>query len=220
MRLHDRAVFGSFLAGGNGLALAAVQQLAAGRGDALVYLHGVEGTGKSHLLQAVCAAVPGAGYFPLAQLRQIGPGVLGGAAQLPVIAIDDLDLVAGDDDWELRLFGLFNESLARGTRLAVAASVPAAHLGASLPDLRSRLASMPQFALRPLDEVQQREALQARAAQRGIELPEDTVLYLQRRFARDMGRLHELLDRLDLASLQQQRRLTVPFIREVLGEPP
>jgi DnaA family protein len=220
MRLHDRAVFGSFLAGGNGLALAAVQQLAAGRGDALVYLHGVEGTGKSHLLQAVCAAVPGAGYFPLAQLRQIGPGVLEGAAQLPVIAIDDLDLVAGDDNWELRLFGLFNECLARGTRLAVAASVPAAHLGASLPDLRSRLASMPQFALRPLDEVQQREALQARAAQRGIELPEETVLYLQRRFARDMGRLHELLDRLDLASLQQQRRLTVPFIREVLGEPP
>jgi DnaA family protein len=220
MRLHDRAVFGSFLAGGNGLALAAVQQLAAGRGDALVYLHGACGTGKSHLLQAVCAAVPGAGYFPLAQLRQIGPGVLEGAAQLPVIAIDDLDLVAGDDNWELRLFGLFNECLARGTRLAVAASVPAAHLGASLPDLRSRLASMPQFALRPLDEVQQREALQARAAQRGIELPEETVLYLQRRFARDMGRLHELLDRLDLASLQQQRRLTVPFIREVLGEPP
>jgi DnaA family protein len=220
MRLHDRAVFGSFLAGGNGLALAAARQLAAGGGDALLYLHGAGGTGRSHLLQAVCAAVPGAGYFPLAQLQEIGPGVLEGAAQLPAIAIDDLDLVAGDANWEQRLFGLFNDCLACGTRLVVAATVPAAHLGVSLPDLRSRLASMPQFALRPLDEAQQREALRLRAAQRGIELPEETLLYLQRRFARDMGRLHELLDRLDLASLAEQRRLTVPFIRDVLGERP
>jgi DnaA family protein len=78
---------------------------------------------------------------------------------------------------------------------------------------------MPQFALRPLDEAQQRAALQLRAGMRGIELPEETLLYLQRRFARDIGSLHELLDRLDLASLQEQRRLTVPFIRAVLGEP-
>ncbi len=220
MRLQDRAVFASFLAGGNGLALAAARQFAAGSGDALFYLHGIEGTGKSHLLQAICAAVPGAGYFPLAQLLDLGPGVLEGAARLPAIAIDNLDVVAGDPHWELPLFSLYNDCLACGTRLAAAAPVPATQLGFSLPDLRSRLAAMPQFALRALDEAQQREALKLRAAQRGIELPEETLLYLQRRFARDMGRLHELLDRLDLASLREQRRLTVPFIREVLGERP
>ncbi len=225
MRLQDRAVFASFLPGNNMLALAAAQALAAGNGngngngDALLYLHGVGGTGKSHLLQAFCAALPGAGYFPLAQLRELGSEVLEGLAGLPAVAIDDLQAVAGDVAWERQLFGLYNECLARGTRLVVAAPAPAVAAGVSLPDLRSRLAAMPHFALRPLDEAQQREALQLRAAQRGIELPDETLHYLQRRFARDMSRLHDLLDRLDLASLQQQRRLTVPFIRQVLGEP-
>jgi DnaA family protein len=216
MRLRDRAVFASFLAGSNGLALVAAQQLAAARGDALLYLHGGESTGKSHLLQAVCAAVPGAAYFPLAQLRELGPGVLENVAQLPVIALDDLDAVAGDPQWERQLFGVYNDCLARDTRVVIAAPVPASDLAVGLPDLRSRLAAMPHFGMRPLDEAQQREALRLRAAQRGIELPDDTVQYLQRRFARDMARLHELLDRLDLASLQEQRRVTVPFIREVL----
>jgi DnaA family protein len=161
--------------------------------------------------------VPGAGYFPLAQLRELGAEVLDGVGALPAIAIDDLQAVASDPAWEQQLFGLYNECLARGTRLVVAARAPAADVGIRLPDLRSRLSAMPHFALRPLDEAQQRAALQLRAAQRGIELPEETLLYLQRRFARDMVRLHDLLDRLDLASLQEQRRLTVPFIREILA---
>ena len=220
MRLQDRAVFASFLAGGNALALAAARQLASAQGDSLLYLHGTQGTGKSHLLQAICAAVPGAAYFPLSQLLEFGPGVLEGAAKLPAVVVDDLDAVGGDPDWELQLFSLYNACHASGTRLAVAATVPASDVGIGLADLRSRLAAMPHFALRPLDDAQQREALRLRAAQRGIEMPDETLVYLQRRFARDMGRLHELLDRLDVASLQEQRRLTVPFIRSVLGEPP
>lgn len=220
VRLQDRIVFDSYLAGANGLALSAARQIAQGHGDPLLYLHGVEGAGKSHLLQSFCAAVPGAGYFPLAELRSLGSEVLEGAAELPALAIDDLHTVAGDAMWEQRLFTLYNDCAARHTRLAVAAGMPAVDLGLSLPDLRSRLAAMPHFGLRPLDESQQREALRLRAALRGIELPEETLTYLQRRFARDMARLHGLLDRLDLASLQQQRRLTVPFIRQVLGESP
>jgi DnaA-homolog protein len=218
IRLQDRAVFASFLAGGNALALDAAQRLAGGRGELLLYLHGAAGTGKSHLLQAICAAVPGAVYLPLSQLIAYGPDVLEGAAQLQVTAVDELDAVVGRAEWELALFGLYNQCLASGTRLVVAAGAPAMHLEIQLPDLRSRLAAMPQFALRPLDEPQQREALRLRAGQRGIELPDETVQYLQRRFARDMTQLHALLDELDQASLQQQRRLTVPFIREFLGE--
>jgi DnaA family protein len=218
IRLQDRAVFASYLAGGNAAALAAAQQLAAGDAD-LLFLHGITGTGKSHLLQAICAAVPGSAYLPLRQLRDHGPDVLDGVAQLPAVAMDDLDSIAGDPAWELRMFGFYNDCLANGTRLAMAASTPALHLALRLPDLSSRLAAMPQFALRPLDDLQQRDALRLRAVQRGIELPEETIQYLQRRFVRNMGQLHELLDRLDLASLQQQRRLTVPFIREILGEP-
>lgn len=221
VRLHDRAVFASFLAGPNAAALAAAEALAAQPGGGLLYLHGIESAGKSHLLQAICAAVPGAGYFPLAKLRDAGPGVLEGLAGLPLLAIDDLDAVAGRPDWELALFSLYNAAQAAGTGLAVAACAPATDLAIGLPDLRSRLAAMAHFALRPLDDTQQRVALTQRAAARGLELPEEALQYLQRRFARDMGSLHGLLERLDQASLREQRRLTVPFIRSVLdGDQP
>jgi DnaA family protein len=183
-----------------------------------VYLHGLSGTGKSHLLQALCAARPGSAYFPLKELVSLGSGVLEGAASLPLLALDDVQHVAADPAWERALFGLYNERMQRGLGLAIAAAMPATDLPLQLPDLRSRLAAMAHFALRPLDEMQQREALRRRAQARGIMLPEETLTFLQRHFARDMGQLCALLDRLDAASMAQQRRVTVPFIREVLGE--
>jgi DnaA-homolog protein len=219
VRLQDRSVFASFLAGDNSLALAAMQRMASGS-DRCAYLQGPAGSGKSHLLQALCAAVPGSAYFPLAQLLASGPEVLEGADQLAAVALDDLHAVAGDAGWERRLFALYNDCEGRGTRLVVAARQPANGLGVALPDLRSRLASMPHFALRPLDEAQQRQALQLRAAQRGLELPDETVRYLQRRYARDMSSMEALLEKLDAASLQEQRRITVPFIRRITGAPP
>jgi DnaA family protein len=222
VRLQDRALFESFVPGANSLAVAAAQELATVSGGAagmLLYLHGIEGAGKSHLLQAICAAVPGAAYLPLRQLRDVGAGTLEGLAALPLVAVDDPESIAGQADWERQLFSLYNECVAAGTRLAVAAGVPAVDLPLALADLRSRLAAMPHFALKPLDESQQREALKARAAARGIQLPEESLQFLQRRFARDMGSLYGLLEKLDVASLEAQRPLTVPFIRSVLGDP-
>lgn len=221
VRLHDRAVFESFLAGGNGTALAAARALAGpGGGTSLLYLHGIDGAGKSHLLQAICASVPGAAYLPLRALGVLGAEVLDGLEAVPLVAVDDPQCIAGDARWEERLFSFYNACIAARTRMVVAAPVPATELPLALPDLRSRLAAMPHFALRPLDEAQQREALKARAAARGLDLPEETLHYLQRRFARDMSSLHALLEKLDVASLEAQRPLTVPFIRSVLGDPP
>jgi DnaA family protein len=217
VRLPDRATFENFIAGPNGQALAAAHELAREAAPWL-YLHGVGGTGRSHLLQAICTAVPGSGYLPLGELRALGAAVLEGAGALPLVALDDLHAVTGLADWEHALFRLYNECRSGGARLVVAADVPATDLPVVLPDLRSRLAAMPHFALRPLDELQQQVALRKRAAQRGIELPDDTLLFLQRHFARDMGSLNRLLDQLDVASLEEQRRVTLPFVRRVLGE--
>jgi len=137
------------------------------------------------------------------------------AAALPLVAIDDLHLVAGDAAWEKALFGLYNDR--RGNGIAISATGPATRVAIRLPDLASRLAALTHFGLRPLDEPQQRQALQLRARSRGFELPDETVAFLQRRFPRDMGQLAVILDELDAASLAEQRRVTVPFIRQVLG---
>ncbi|MDQ6646044.1 MAG: DnaA regulatory inactivator Hda, partial [Pseudomonadota bacterium] len=85
-----------------------------------------------------------------------------------------------------------------------------------LPDLRSRLGACTQFALKPLDDEERRAVLKEQAAARGIDLDDSVLDWLFARYARDLGALLNLLDRLDEASLAAQRRITIPFLRNVL----
>ncbi|HZO22879.1 MAG TPA: DnaA regulatory inactivator Hda [Steroidobacteraceae bacterium] len=221
VRMVDRARFGSFLPARNGEALEHAQRTAAGAASGVSWFCGPPGAGKTHLLQAICCSASEsetAGYFPLGELQRLGPGVLEGLAQLGCVCLDDVQGLAGELSWERAVFGLLREIEELGRRLVLAAPSPPALLNWKLPDLGSRLAAAAIFQLRVLDEAEQREALQLRARMRGVELPEETSRWLQRRFPRDMRTLYELLDTLDEAALVAQRRLTVPFIRSVLRE--
>ena len=132
------------------------------------------------------------------------------------LCLDDLDRVVGQRDWERALFALLRELEERGGALVAAGARAAGADALGAADLGSRCAAGAVFQLRALDEAEQQAALQLRARLRGLELPEETLRWLQRRFPRDMRTLYELLDTLDEAALTAQRRLTVPFIREVL----
>ena len=101
-------------------------------------------------------------------------------------------------------------------RLYVASTAPPASLRFRLPDLRSRLLAAPVHQLQPLDEEGQVEALQRRATRRGLELSQEAATWLVHRMPRDMHSLCGVLDRLDEAALAAQRRLTLPFLRQVL----
>jgi DnaA-homolog protein len=221
VRLADRAVFASFLPGPNLQAVEHLRTLAPGASGGVAWLAGPAGSGKTHLLQAACAAAGEslrAGYFPLAELGPLGTGVLEGLPQIECLCLDDLDAVAGALEWERSLFALYREIEERGGRLIAAAATPPALLPWALADLASRFAASAVFQLRLLDEAEQRQALRLRAQLRGLELPEETARWLQRRFPRDMRTLYNLLDTLDEAAIIAQRRLTVPFIRSVLEE--
>ena len=220
VRLPDRALFESFLPGRNTEALAHARSIAAGEARGVTWLSGPGGAGKTHLLQAICAAASErsrAGYVPLRQVAHLGVGVLDGLAQLDSLCLDDLDAVGGELAWERRLFGLLRETEEAGGALTIAARAPPALLPWALPDLGSRCAAGAVLALRALDEAEQHAALELRARLRGLELPDETWQWLRRRYPRDMRLLYELLDTLDEAALAAQRRLTVPFIRDVLA---
>ena len=219
VRLPDRAAFASFLPAGNAEALRHLQQVAAGSAVGLTWLCGARGSGKTHLLQAACAAASEhsrAGYVPLADVAALGVGVLEGLPQLQCLCLDDLDRVAGQGDWERGVFALLRELEESGGRLVLSAQAPPALIRWQLADLGSRCAAGTVLQLRLLSEQEQHAALKLRARLRGVELPDETWQWLQRRFPRDMRTLYELLDTLDEAALAAQRRLTVPFIREVL----
>ncbi len=217
LRLDDHAVFASFLAHGNEALVATLRTLADEPTGQGCWLWGAPATGKTHLLQAVCdRAGDRSMYVPLEVLGAAGPGVLDGLSSRALICIDDLDNVAGDPDWEFALFDLANQLFDRGGELLVSAAMPPRECPIDLADLASRLARLPVFRLHPLDDGQRVAALKLRAGHRGLDLPEETARYLIRRSPRDMASLYGLLDRLDTEALRAQRRLTVPFVRDVL----
>lgn len=213
--------FETFAEGANREAVAALRRLADDGSPVPVWIYGPAGAGKSHLLQAACAAAGGAGrssaWLPLAQVRADGPALLEGFEHLGLVAIDDLDVIAGDHAWEAALFTLYNGLAEQGGRLAIAAAASPAATPIRLRDLASRLAASEVYQLEPLAESGQPAALRQRAERRGLELPDETLVFLTRRAPRDFATLCRMLDALDTESLAAQRRLTVPFVREWLA---
>lgn len=226
LRLRDHSRFAAFHPGSNGLAAASVEALATSRSaERQIFLHGGAGSGKTHLLQAACHAAFAQGrscaYLPLADLKtEDAFAVLEGMDRLELLVLDDLQAVAGQAGWERALFDLINRVRERKGQLLLAARLSPDGLGCRLPDLTSRLGWGPVFRLEQPGDIELKTILQKRAALRGIELHGSVVDYLLRHECRDLEILLSLLDRLDLAALAAQRRLTIPFIREQLRHLP
>ena len=217
--LRDSATFASFYAGENATAVGVLQ---AGS-EPFIFLAGKHGTGKSHLLQALCHEIHqqarSSAYLPLGQHAELAPAMCEGLEALPLICLDDIDAIAGQDEWEAALFHLYNRVRDAGGRLLATARQVPAEIGFVLPDLASRLAWGPVFQLKALSDIHKLAALQHRADVRGLALSDEVGEYLLRRSPRDMGSLFELLEKLDRESLVAQRRLTIPFVRDLLALP-
>ena len=217
LQLADHAVFASYLDTGNETLVATLLDIAKGVEGHGCWLWGAPSSGKTHLLQAVCdTAGDRAVYVPLSMFAAAGPGMIEGLASRELICIDDLQEVVGQSEWETALFSLCNQAVDAGAQLVVAAATSPRECPIELADLQSRLARLPVFQIRSLDETERVIALQLRSRHRGLELPDDTARYLLTRSRRDMTSLYEVLDRLDKEALRAKRRLTIPFVRTVL----
>lgn len=218
----DRVDFAGFVAGENAEAVAALQHNLGSEPRRLIYLYGEPGVGKSHLLQAACSAASTHGqtvvYLQLTELISRPAQLLDGLEMVEVTVLDDLDRLAGNSDWQEATFHLFNRLQEAGRDLLMAGSRRPGELNLSLPDLVSRLQCALILRLDPLNDKDKLQALHTRALRRGLELPRLTAQYLLNHYPRDTGYLLRLLDELDAASLQAQRRLTIPFLKRVLQE--
>lgn len=216
-RRPDR--FDDFIAGPNVNALAAVRQLLNEPGGSL-FLSGPDGSGKSHLLNALCheARENGLAAFYIApkRLPEEAAASLEGLQVLDLVCVDDLDSVAGNPVWESALFGCFNEVRAARGRLLVSSNQPLASLEFCLPDLASRLAWGVRQNLRLPDDDGKLEILQQRALTLRIDLPQDVQSYLLKYGKRDMSSLLLALERLKDAAFAGKRKITVPLAREIL----
>ena len=152
-----------------------------------------------------------------ALLAEDAPELLDNLELCELVCLDDLDAVAGRSDWEEGLFHLFNRLRDSGRRLLLAGTMSPRELPIQLPDLKSRLTLALVFQLHELSDEDKLRALQLRASRRGLQMSDEVGRFILTRGERSMSALFELLERLDQASLQAQRKLTIPFLKETLG---
>lgn len=219
--IRDDARFANYHAGPNEQIVQSLQQQWTTRGEPFIYLWGASGVGCSHLLQAACHYAEGLGhhsvYLPLDELVEMGPGVLESMEQLPLVALDNLQVIAGNEEWEEAIFHLFNRIRDRQSHLLIAANANPQQLGIRLPDLASRLSWGMVYQVVALADEEKVLALLLRAHRRGLNLTDDVARYILTRGPRDSQALFDLLERLDQASLTAQRKLTIPFIKAEMG---
>lgn len=221
IQLRDDATLNSFYPGENLEALNAIRQFSQGLGEPFLYLWGQLGVGRTHLLQAACQAAGELGvsavYIPLQAPLDPSAAILQGVEEIPLVCIDNIHTIAGNRVWEEALFHLFNRIRAQQGHLLVAADVSPIHLQVSLPDLKSRLASGVVYQLHRLSDEEKLSALQLRARCRGLIINSTVGQFLLNRCSRNLSELFLTLEKLDNASLAEQRRLTIPFVKHVLN---
>jgi DnaA family protein len=214
IKLSDAATFENYVVGDN----AEIVRILQAATEPYLYLWSAKATGKTHLLQALCHLHgPGqAIYLPLKEMVQQRAEILEGLEQFALVCLDDVQYIAGHSEWELSLFHLYNRLREKGGHLCITSNAPPNQLQVELADLVSRLNWGPVFQLQPLNDQDKVKAMQLRATQRGFQLPDEVANYLLNHYPRDLPNLFSILDKLDVASLQAQRRLTIPFVKQWL----
>lgn len=223
--LKDDATFENFHApagSGNEQVVRVLREQVAGQGEHFLYLWGASGVGLTHLLQASCHNAESrrltVQYLPLRELTGFAPeALLEGLGELDMVCLDGLEAVAGSPAWERALFNLYNGLRDAGRLLLVSATQSPRELTIQLPDLRSRLQWGVTLKVQALDDADKQQALMRRARERGLELNDEVASYIVQRVPRDMNQLFCYLHRLDHASLAEQRKLTIPFVKKTLG---
>jgi len=211
--------FEGFIGGPNQTVVEALKQVPDEPGSH-IFLYGDEGSGKTHLLNALCHETRErqgrAFYLALKRLPKDAIASLQGLEKLDLVCVDDLHVIAGDAAWEEALFHCFNRIREANGRLLVSSQKRLSALSLGLPDLASRLAWGLRFQLLPLEDQDKQAVIKRHSNALGFELPEDVQQYLLKHHDRSMAALIQTVENLHQAALINKRRITVPLAREVL----
>lgn len=202
--------------------LALLEAAAMHAGADWVFVHGVAGVGKSHLLLGCVSRARQCGreatYLPLDMAHGRLREALHALEQHALVAVDDVQAIAGNADDEQALFEFHNRMHDLGHTMVYAGQWQPDACGLQLPDLVSRLGQCTRIRLQPLDDAGRGRLLRQHAMRRGLELDAASVDWLLQHLPRDAASLLAAVNRLDQASLAARRRLTLPFLRQVLAE--
>lgn len=172
------------------------------------YLWGDTGAGKTHLLQAL-AATPGSRYIG----HDAPSGQFTYSPDTSLYLLDDCNLLPAAR--QIDAFALFNQVREHGAYMVSTGPVPPAVLPVR-EDLRTRMGWGLVYRILGLTDDQKIAALTQAAEARGLTLSASVLPYLLSHFKRDMRSLATMLDALDQYSLETQRPVTLPLLRDLL----
>lgn len=205
----------NFIAGRNAELVERLRLLAGGGApERFVYLWGVPGSGRSHLLAGAVAAMHKAGLAAAHVWCAPGSGMPEDLDRSDCVALDDVDRL--DPGAQVAAFHLYNRLRERKGALLACGGAPPAQL-ALREDLATRLAWGLVYQVTALTDDEKGRALDQRAEALGFRLPPEVRVFLLTRARRDIASLIAMVDALDRYSLEMKRPVTVPLTRELLA---
>lgn len=204
IRPPARPELARFVVGRNDELMAQLAAMLAGSAsERVVYVWGAPGSGKSYLLEAWAHACESAG-------KRVARGGLEAAT---VVVADGVD--GWDAAQQAAGFAVYNQVRdAGGWWLGAGRAAPADM--PLIPELRTRLGWGLVFQMAALTDADKQAALARHAESLGFRLEPAVSDYLLTRGARDMQSLLATLEALDRASLEAQRPITLPLVRQLL----
>jgi len=193
-----------------------------GDGETQLGLWGGAASGKTHLLNAAARYARSQRLslqlYDAAQLAGLDATGFDGFGHCDVLAIDNLDAIAGDADWEACFYQVINQCRDGLFRLVYTLSCQPQALSTRLDDFRSRLQWGLLLQLPDNRDEEVRRIIMGRARLLGIELSAEVVAYLLTHYSRNLCVQMSILQRLNDASLSRQRRVTIPLVKQALAE--
>ena len=196
----------------NAEALAAIERWPDWAASTLV-IHGPAGSGKTHLAhlwQAQCAGI----IVPAATLDALEP-VLKLADEARGIAVDDADRAP-----EVPLLHLYNWCMERTTALLLLSRHAPGAWPIALPDLSSRLRSLPSVGIAAPDDRLLAAVLVKHFADRGLRVAPGVIAYAVARMERSFAAAAELVLALDRLAMSNGSAVTLHLARRVLAAAP
>lgn len=214
--------FDNFVSDQAELIVASLKALVLGEGEAQIGLWGSAASGKTHLLNASADFARKKGVvlqiYDAAQLQYCGVSEFDGYSDCDVLAIDNLDAIAGNREWEAFFYQVINRCRDGDYRFLFALTDKPDDLQTRLNDFRSRMQWGLMFQLPSAGDAEIREILRRRASLLGIELSAEVISYLMTHYPRDLSAQMAILRRLDETSLSHQRKITIPLVKTALLE--
>ncbi|MCK5898460.1 MAG: DnaA regulatory inactivator Hda [Methylococcales bacterium] len=212
--------FDTFFPASNHEVIKQLQALVTGTGEQQFFLSGNKSLGKSHLLQACCQLAHTEGqhpfYYPFEPKRLPPLSLFEDLETVELVCLDNIDNILGHLDWEQTFLNFLNQQLETNNRLILASGTPLDEIEIKLPDLKNHLHNYLILSLSPLEQDEIIAALIHKARYMGITLTQKAGRFLVTHYASDLPSMWVLLEQLDKATLSAQRKLTIPFLKQLL----